>query len=302
MLPLLRLFADGADRKLSDELDALADTLGISQADRDIMLPSGTQTQLYNRVTWAAWYLWKAGLLDRTGRGRYRITTRGRQSLTPSPSRIDLQFLSQFAEFQAFYQRTQSGADASDQASSSNASPMHAAPTQATPDEQIDASHATLRATLVDELLTRVRALHPKRFEQLVVDVLVAMGYGGSHSDAAQVVGRSGDNGIDGVIKEDRLGLDMVYIQAKRYEHDVGPAAIREFVGALGEHKATKGVFITCGGFTSGAREAAARASSRIVLIDGEQLASYMIDHEVGVAKHKTYIVRRIDNDYFGEA
>jgi restriction system protein len=152
---------------------------------------------------------------------------------------------------------------------------------------------------LIDEILDRVKVMNPKAFEQLVVNVLVAMGYGGSHLDAAQVVGKSGDGGIDGVIKEDRLGLDMVYVQAKRYETDIGPGAIREFVGSLGEHKATKGVFITCGGFTSGAREAAARAHFRIVLIDGAQLAEYMIDHGVAVTDYKAYTVKRLDSDYF---
>ena len=143
--------------------------------------------------------------------------------------------------------------------------------------------------------------MKPKWFEQLVVDVLVAMGYGGSQLDAAQVVGKSGDGGIDGVIKEDRLGLDMVYVQAKRHEADIGPGAIREFVGSLGEHKATKGVFITCGGFTSGAKEAAGKAHFRIVLIDGDQLADYMIDNGVGVADYKAYTVKKLDSDYFGE-
>jgi len=146
-----------------------------------------------------------------------------------------------------------------------------------------------------------VRAVTPKFFERLVVDLLVAMGYGGSREDAAQVVGKSGDGGIDGVIKEDRLGLDMVYVQAKRYESDIGPGAIREFVGSLGEHKANKGVFITCGGFTSGAREAAAKAHSRIVLIDGDQLAEFMIDHGVAVTNHKTYTVKKLNSDYFEE-
>jgi restriction system protein len=163
----------------------------------------------------------------------------------------------------------------------------------------LDVAYKELRETLSDELLTRVRAGTPKFFEHLVVDLLVAMGYGGSRVDAAQVVGKSGDGGIDGVIKEDRLGLDMVYIQAKRVESDIGPGAIREFVGSLGEHKASKGVFITSGGFTSGAREAANKAHTRIVLIDGEQLADFMIDHGVGVSDHKMYTVKKLDSDYF---
>jgi len=239
----------------------------------------------------------KALLLDRSGRGRFKIAPRGLDVLKKSPNAIDNAFLMQFDEFQTFKRRkNKSAVPLNGDDNDRDTMP------EITPDEQLEAAYRELREALAAELLDRVRILKPKRFEQLVVDVLVAMGYGGSQIDAAQVVGKSGDGGIDGVIKEDRLGLDMVYVQAKRHEADIGPGAIREFVGSLGEHKATKGVFITCGGFTSGAREAAAKAHFRIVLIDGDQLAQYMIDHGVGVADFNTYTVKKLDSDYFGEA
>jgi len=298
MLPLLKLAADGEEHKTVDAIEVLADQLGLSESEREHLLPSGTQTQLYNRVTWALTYLTKSLLLEKSARGRFKIAPRGIDVLKRNPSRIDNSFLTQFDEFQAFKQKKNkdpANATTSDERGADDIE------TTLTPLERIESGYTELREALADELLSRVRAMKPKSFEQLVVDVLVAMGYGGSQLDAAQVVGKSGDGGIDGVIKEDRLGLDMVYVQAKRYTADVGPGAIREFVGSLGEHKATKGVFITCGGFTSGAQEAAAKAHHRIVLIDGDQLAEYMIDNGVGVADYKTYTVKKLDSDYFGE-
>ena len=299
MLPLVKLAADGQERKITDAIDALADQFGLSELDRESMLPSGTQTRLYNRVTWALTYLTKSLLLDKSARGKFKIAPRGIDVLKRNVTRIDNAFLGQFDEFRVFTQKK----------SKPTTSPLAAeieevedVDTSLTPLERVEGGYNELREALADELLTRVRVMQPKAFEQLVVDVLVAMGYGGSQLDAAQVVGKSGDNGIDGVIKEDRLGLDMVYVQAKRYTADVGPGAIREFVGSLGEHKATKGVFITCGGFTSGAKEAAVKAHHRIVLIDGDQLADYMIDNGVGVADYKAYTVKKLDGDYFGES
>ncbi len=295
MLPLVKLAADGHEHKITDAIDTLADQFKVTPQEREIMLPSGTQTRLYNRATWALTYMTKSLLLEKSGRGKFKMAPRGLDVLKQNPPRIDNTFLKQFAEYRTFAS-TKTGPSrvapvANDD--SEGADPLW------TPLEQVEGGYKELRETLVAELLERVRAMKPKMFEQLVVDVLVAMGYGGSQLDAAQVVGKSGDGGIDGVIKEDRLGLDMVYIQAKRYESDIGPSAIREFVGSLGEHKASKGVFITCAGFTSGATEAAAKAHFRIVLIDGDQLAEYMIDNGVGVTDYKTYTVKKLDGDYF---
>lgn len=298
MLPLLRFASDGREHSFADAMDTLAEQLGLSESEQEIMLPSGSQTQYYNRITWAVWYLTKSLLLKKVGRGKFTIAPRGLEVIKQNPTRVDNSFLEQFPEYKAFKTKKNKANAAiaiADDGTSTDAN------LGITPDEQIDVAYKDLRETLADELLGRVRTSTPKFFEHLVVDLLVAMGYGGSRIDAAQVVGKSGDGGIDGVIKEDRLGLDMVYVQAKRHDSDIGPGAIREFVGSLGEHKANKGVFITCGGFTSGAREAAAKAHSRIVLIDGEQLAEFMIDHGVGVADHKTYTVKKLDSDYFGD-
>jgi restriction system protein len=296
MLPLVKLASDGQEHKITDAIDKLADQFGIGEQERETMLPSGTQTRLYNRVTWALTYLTKSLLLVKSGRGKFKMAPRGTEQLKKGTTRIDNAFLMQFDEFRAFKNKKNSSAEAIATANNGLAEELDPS---LTPLEQVEGGYRALRETLIDELLDRVRGMKPKTFEQLVVDVLVAMGYGGSQLDAAQVVGKSGDGGIDGVIKEDRLGLDMVYIQAKRHEADIGPGAIREFVGSLGEHKATKGVFITCGGFTSGAKDAAAKAHFRIVLIDGTQLAEYMIDHGVAVTDYKTYTVKKLDSDYF---
>jgi restriction system protein len=295
MLPLLRIAADGKEHSVQEVMATLAEQMKISEADRDVLLASG-QTRFYNRVMWAETYLSKSLLIEKTGRARFKISSRGMDVLKKNPPRIDTKFLEQFPEYQAFKTKKKDKFAADVANKDSDAAVED---TGITPDEQLDVAYTELRETLADELLERVRAVTPKFFERLVVDLLVAMGYGGSREDAAQVVGKSGDGGIDGVIKEDRLGLDMVYVQAKRHENDIGPGAIREFVGSLGEHKANKGVFITCGGFTAGARDAAAKAHSRIVLIDGEQLAEFMMDHGVGVTDHKSFIVKKLDSDYF---
>ena len=295
MLPLVKLAADGQEHKITDAIETLADRLGVSRDDRETMLPSGTQTRLYNRVTWALTYVTKSLLLEKTGRGKFKIAARGLEVLKGKPREINNAFLKQFAEYRSFTSTKRNLLRPSRAGEESRIEPD----TSLTPLERVEGGYKELRKALIDELLERVRAMKPKMFEQLVVDVLVAMGYGGSQLDAAQVVGKSGDGGIDGVIKEDRLGLDMVYIQAKRYESDIGPSAIREFVGSLGEHKASKGVFITCAGFTAGAIEAATRAHFRIVLIDGDTLAEYMTDNGVGVTVDKTYIVKKLDSDYF---
>ena len=296
MLPFLRLTADGEEHSIPEVVTALADQMKISAVDRDVIQPSGTQTTLYNRIAWAITHLSKSLLIDKPSRGRFKISARGRDVLKTNPVGISNRFLQQFPEYQAFRAKKTDKAAA---VAGVTESTIESNEPDITPDEQMDVAYTELRETLADELLGRVRAGTPKFFEHLVVDLLVAMGYGGSRVDAAQVVGKSGDGGIDGVIKEDRLGLDMVYIQAKRVESDIGPGAIREFVGSLGERKANKGVFITSGGFTAGAREAANKAHTRIVLIDGEQLADFMIDHGVGVSDYKTYTVKKLDSDYF---
>lgn len=295
MLPLVKLASDGAEHSIVGAIERLASGMNISEEDRNALLPSGTQTRLYNRVTWAVTYLTKSLLLEKCGRGKFRIAVRGREVLSRSPARIDNAFLEQFEEYRLFKSKkandSEAGVDSKPSVMKEEA--------DVTPDERLDAAYKELREALADDLLQRVRDGSPKFFEFLVVDLLVAMGYGGSRADAAQVVGKSGDDGIDGVIKEDRLGLDMVYVQAKKWDNTVGPGEIDKFVGSLMRKKAHKGVFITSGAFTSGARRAAVEAAAKIVLIDGDELAELMIDHGVGVADHKTYAVKKLDGDYF---
>ena len=298
MLPLLRIAADGQEHSISDAMDTLAVQLGVPDADREVMLPSGTQTQYYNRVSWAITYLTKSVLLEKTARGRFRITARGQDVLKQSPARIDNAFLDQFPEYREF--KTKRAAKAVD-ARQATVTPDAMDP-EATPEERLEAAYEELRDSLADDLLRRVRAGTPKFFEHLVIRLLVGMGYGGGQVDRAEVTGKSGDEGIDGVIREDRLGLDMVYVQAKKWDNSVGPGEIDRFVGSLMRKRATKGVFITSGTFTEGAHRAAREAAVKVRLIDGDELAELMIDFSVGVAPSETYVVKKVDTDFFEAA
>lgn len=290
MLPLLRMTADGQDHKIIALVEALADEFHLSEEDRDRLLASG-QRVIFNRTHWATTYLVKSGLLTRAVRGTARITDRGRHVLASPPERIDVKFLSQYPEFQAFRARTAAPAEAA-----------HAEPAQQDPEELLDTTYTALRRTVEADLLDHVLTSSPEFFEQLVLELLVAMGYGGANpGDAARHVGKAGDDGIDGVIDEDKLGLDAVYIQAKRWapDHPVRRPDLQAFAGSLEGQRATKGVFITTSRFTDDARQYVERISRRIVLIDGEVLARLMYDHGVGVRGQRRYEVRRVDAAYF---
>ena len=291
MLPLLVLMGDGAEHGLAEVIETLGDRLGLSPEDKKELLPSESDVKFDNRVRWAAFYLRKAGLLERTGRGKIRITERGQQVLKTKPGRIDVKFLKQFSEFLEFQQGTKKAEDvdtASEEA-------------QATPEETLEASYVNLRRTLAEELIDRVKKCPPKFFEKLVVDLLVSMGYGGSRKDAGQAVGQSGDDGIDDIIKEDKLGLDVVYLRAKRWEATVGRPVVQAFAGSLEGQRARKGVLITTSQFSQEAKEYVSRIEKKIILIGGEQLAQLMIDHGIGVTEVRTYSLRKMDLDYFGE-
>jgi len=291
MLPLLVLMGDGAEHGLAEVFETLGDRLGLSPEDKKELLPSESDVKFDNRVRWAAFYLRKAGLLERTGRGKIRITERGQQVLKTKPGRIDVKFLKQFSEFLEFQQGTKKAEDvdtASEEA-------------QATPEETLEASYVNLRRTLAEELIDRVKKCPPKFFEKLVVDLLVSMGYGGSRKDAGQAVGQSGDDGIDDIIKEDKLGLDVVYLQAKRWEATVGRPVVQAFAGSLEGQRARKGVLITTSQFSQEAKEYVSRIEKKIILIGGEELAQLMIDHGIGVTEVRTYSLRKMDLDYFGE-
>jgi restriction system protein len=292
MLPLLQLASDQKEHTLSVAYDTLAAQFNLTESERNDMLPSGRQSRFENRVGWARTYLKKAGLIDSAGRGKFRITQRGVDVLKSEPAHIAKEFLMQFAEFREFQARQnakpENGEDASEH--------------ERTPDEVLDSAYQVLRRTLAQDLLERVKNSSPRFFERVVVDLLLAMGYGGSDFDAGRIVGKSGDGGIDGIINEDKLGLDAIYIQAKRWNGTVGRPTVQEFAGSLAGQKARKGVLITTSHFSADAREYAERLlEMKIVLIDGEQLAQLMIDHSVGVADKQVYAVKRIDEDFFVE-
>jgi restriction system protein len=256
-------------------------------------LPSGRQTRFGNRVAWAKVYLEQGGLLLSPRRGHLLISDRGREVLKAPPGRIDIKFLGQYPEFIEFRRPKRDA-----QALSVPAAPE--APDAETPEEALEAAHAKIEASLAAEVLARVKAGSPTFFEGLVVELLLKMGYGGSRADAGQAIGKAGDEGIDGVISEDRLGLDIVYLQAKRWEGSVGRPEIQKFVGALHGKRAKKGVFITTGSFSSDAAAYVEHIDPKVVLIDG-RLAELMIDFEVGVATARTFHVKRVDSDYFEE-
>lgn len=295
MLPLLRIANDGKEHSLPEAVAVLAEQMKLSEEERDSLLPSG-QTRVYNRVAWAMTYLSKSLLLEKTGRGKFRIAPRGSEVLRNNPTLIDNSFLAQFPEYKAFKTKKNKALAAVAVSDDEAALPINP---DITPEEQLEAAHEELRDTLADDLLRRVRAGSPKFFEHLVVRLLVAMGYGGGQLDRAEVTGKSGDEGIDGVIREDRLGLDMIYVQAKKWENTVGPGDIDKFVGSLMRKKATKGVFITSGAFTDGAERAGKEAAVKVRLIDGDELAELMIDYNVGVAAADTYVVKKVDTDFF---
>lgn len=293
MLPLLRCCSDGAEHSLAEVVNVLVKELNLSESDVLETLPNSGQSKLVNRVGWAKSYLKQAGLLEIPKRGFFRITGRGRQALGAGLSRLDVKYLEQFPEFQNFRTRSKQK-DPGDNLTKELA-------LEATPDELIAGGYKQLRDALAVEVLDRIRKVTSSRFEELVVELLVKMGYGGTQEDAGRVVGKSGDGGIDGIINEDRLGLDVIYIQAKRWEADVGRPEIQKFVGALAGNKASKGVFITTSGFSRGATDYASQVNHRVVLIDGPMLAELMMDHDLGVSTKDVYTVKRLDTDYFEE-
>jgi restriction system protein len=299
MLPLLQFAArKETEISTSEAVEVLAKELGLTEDDLREMLPSGVQPTFVNRVGWAATYMKKAGLLETTRRGFYQITDRGRDLLEKQPKTINVELLRQYPEFREFEgpKDTRSSNKASKQKALSETS-------AATPLEQLEAAYESLRDKLADELLAKLKKVSPAFFEKVVVELLVKMGYGGSRADAGKAIGKSGDGGIDGIIKEDKLGLDVVYIQAKRWDSNpVGRPDVMQFVGALQAQRANKGIFITTSRFTEDASSYVSQIGSKIVLIDGEQLTNLMIEHDVGVSTVSLYPVKKIDIDYFEES
>jgi restriction system protein len=288
MLPIMKSAADGADHTARKLREQLAQELGLSEQERKELLPSGQQPVFTNRLAWARSHLRMANLLEKTGRGTFRITPRGQQVLGSNPPAINLRFFQQFPEYLEARNKPRpdtpvTSADSGEQ----------------TPQERLEAAYETLRANLAKDLLTQLKSSPPDFFERVVVELLVRMGYGGTRKDAGRAIGKSGDEAIDGIINEDRLGLDVIHIQAKRWENTVSRPEIQKFAGALQGQRSKKGIFITTSDFSRDAIEYATRIDSKIVLIDGDQLAELMIDHSIGVTSVASYEIKQIDIDYF---
>jgi restriction system protein len=292
MLPLLKHYGDGQEHTNRDSIDALAKEFKLTDEERRAMLPSGVQGLFDNRVNWARTYMKKAALIESPKRGIHRITKRGLDILKKKPERIDVAYLNQFEEFKEFRSLRHTKPEEEEPELDLN---------NKTPEESLENAYQKLRGDLAADLLQRLKGCSPAFFERLVVEVIVKMGYGGTRKDAGKAIGTSGDGGIDGIIKEDKLGLGAIYIQAKRWENTVGRPEIQKFVGALTGQRAKKGLFITTSNFSSDAEDYVSRIDAKVVLIDGETLAQLMIDHNVGVSTIGTYDIKKVDSDYFAE-
>ncbi len=291
MLPLLKFYSDGEDHTFREAVEALAKEFKLTDQERREMLPSGQQEVFDNRIGWARTYMKKAGLIEAPKRGVNRITSRGLDVLKQKPQRIDVNFLAQFQEFQDFRALRHPKEEIGSEPEANDK----------TPEESLELAHQRLRNDLASDLLQRLKSCSPSFFERLVIEVIVKTGYGGTRQDAGKAIGKSGDGGIDGIIKEDKLGLDAIYIQAKRWENTVGRPEIQKFVGALTGQRAKKGLFITTSNFSSDAEDYVSRIDAKVVLIDGETLAQLMIEHNVGVSTVSMYEVKKVDSDYFSE-
>jgi restriction system protein len=295
MLPLLRYVSDSQEHKMRDVTDALAVQFGLTEEEKRELLPSGAAPVFYNRTAWAKTYLKKAGLMDSPKQGIVVITKRGLDILKTNPTSLNVKFLKQFPEFIDFQTAKRDDDD--------NSVGVVDDTSTETPEEALEIAYQKIRKSLAQDILKKVISLSPSFFEKLVVELLVKMGYGGSIKDAGRAIGKSGDEGIDGTIKEDKLGLDIIYIQAKKWQpgNIVGRPELQKFVGALAGQGAKKGIFITTSSFSREALDYAPKNETKIVLIDGPQLAQYMIDYNLGVTSVNSYEVKRMDSDYFGE-
>jgi restriction system protein len=289
---ILQSLADGAQHKSTATVEVVSHTHGLTAEECAKMLPSGTKSVIYDRVNWARTYLKKAGLISAPKRGFSQITEAGIDVLNQPDLVIDNQYLSRFESFKGFYQKNAVGSD----------EPITPVQNQdATPLEQIDGAFGEINTALADELLDEIMSLSPTFLEQLIVKLLVRMGYGGAIEGAGIVTPHSSDGGIDGIIREDKLGFSNIYIQAKRYDRDgtVSRPEIQKFIGAIAEYKNKKGLFVTTAKFSAEAKKSA--EASQIVLIDGERLAKLMIEYGVGVSTVQSYEIKRLDTDFFNE-
>lgn len=298
MLPLLDIIGDNQEHEIRDVYSALGDRFLLTPEERSLQSPNSHNIVFNNRVGWTKTHLKKAGLLENPSRGVVRITPRGLEVLRQHPDRVDMNYLSRYEEYNTFRTRTKiDGTEEECDSADDNATN----PPKLTPFELLEENYRIIRDQLADELLEQIQSSSPAFFERLVVDLLLAMGYGGSRKDAGEAIGQSNDEGIDGIIKEDKLGLDVIYIQAKRWQHAVGRQEIQGFVGSLEGKRARKGIFITTSQFTKNATEYVKSIEKKVILIDGIRLTQFMIDHSVGVTDVTSYIIRRVDSDYFTE-
>ena len=294
MLPVLKEVSDGKEHKICDVVNSLAKKFSLGDEELTIMISSGTQSVFYNRISWAKTHLKKARLIESETKGTIKITERGKQVLQEKPTRIDIKFLKNFDEFVEF--RTKSN-------SKKEKTQIETDYDNQTPEELIETAFQDFQKSLAEDLLEKIRSVSPSFFEKLVVALLVKMGYGGSIKDAGKAVGKTGDEGIDGIIKEDKLGLDVIYVQAKRWKENniIGRPEIQKFVGALAGQGAKKGIFITASSFSKEALEYKPMNDTKVILIDGMELANYMIEYNLGVAPLHNYELKKIDSDYFDE-
>lgn len=299
-LPVLRLLAEGATNARAC-LPGLQKEFGLTSDEMAELIDSGHKTRVFDRADWAIFHMMKAGLVHRLSRGVYGVSAEGRSLLSSGIERLDSATIRSLPAYRASV--AQGGATRGTEVATP-AMDSSVANLIVTPQESIEAAFAVIETDLVDDILAALQAVTPARFEQLIVDLLLAMGYGGGDRSMGERIGRSGDGGIDGIVNEDALGLDAVYIQAKRYAPDskVGRPALQAFVGSLTGEGATKGVFVTTSDFSREAKDYLNRVQHRIVLINGDRLARLMIQHEVGVRARKTYVLRSVDEDYFSEA
>ena len=293
MRPVLATVQNGAPMPLSEVRVQVAEQFQLTEDERKERLPSGHQTVINNRVGWARTYLNKAGLLCIPTKGMVQITARGLNALAHGPERITVSWLKQFPEFADFHTVKPQELE--------TPALVDVGVAETTPDEQLAEAHQALLQSLAEELLVQVRAATPSFFEQLVVDLMIAMGYGGSRKEAGKATQATNDDGIDGIIKEDKLGLDVIYLQAKRWTNTVHRPEIDKFIGALTRQRARKGVFITTSDFSEGARSAALGLDIKVVLIDGVELARLMVENNLGVSIKQVYEVKQLDSDYFNE-
>ncbi len=293
MLPLLRYAGDGKEHSFREVVEHLANEFSLTDTERAELLPSGRALLFSNRVGWARTYLKYANLIEPIKRGYFHITPAGKALLAKNPARVDMKTLAQYEAY-----RTWRAEDKSAYSADATTPPI-AKPEEQTPEDAMASAYASVRKALETELLEQIKASNPAFFERLVVDLIVAMGYGGSHKDAGRAIGKSGDGGIDGIINEDKLGLDVIYLQAKRWDNTVGRPEIQKFAGALQGQRANKGIFITTSNFSRDAIDYANVIATKIILIDGDKLTSLMFDHNVAVTRTGLYEIKKIDSDYF---